>query len=79
MRLLLRMPCAWHGHLCCMPLLHASAALPWQVHVHLVDFFVLQRGARSVPGAEGLFSFERNSPKDVVFLGPSNELWLIAR
>jgi hypothetical protein len=28
---------------------------------------------------DGLFEFERNTPKDVMFLGPSQTLWVIAR
>jgi hypothetical protein len=60
--------------------------------VHLVDFFVLQRGqnpdlpalvtdpafVQSNP-VNGLFEFERHTPKDVMFLGPSQELFVIAR
>jgi hypothetical protein len=41
-----------------------------------VDFFVLQRGDR---GFDGLFSFERNVAKDVIFLGPGQEMWVISR
>jgi hypothetical protein len=41
-----------------------------------VDFFVLQRGDR---GVDGLFSFERNVAKDVIFLGPGQEMWVISR
>ena len=40
------------------------------IHMHLVDFFVLQRGNNA--GSDGLFAFERDTPKDVVFLGPSH-------
>lgn len=47
------------------------------IHVHLVDFFVMQRGNNA--GTDGLFAFERDTPKDVVFLGPSQTIWLIAR
>lgn len=47
------------------------------VHVHLIDFFVLQRG--TVGGADGLFAFERHSPKDMVFLGAGQDLWVLAR
>ena len=44
------------------------------VHIHLVDFFVLKRdGARSVQ------SFEFMSPKDVFYLGPSNNVYVVAR
>jgi hypothetical protein len=45
--------------------------------MHLVDFFVLQRGNQA--GSDGLFAFERNAPKDIIFLGPSQEVWVIAR
>ena len=44
---------------------------------HLVDFFIMQRGA--VPNSDGLFAFERNAPKDMLFVGPGQELWVIAR
>ena len=58
-----------------------------QVHVHLVDFFVLQRGNNDTlltplelnSPANGLFAFERHTPKDVVYLGPSQTIWLLAR
>jgi hypothetical protein len=45
--------------------------------MHLVDFFVLQRGNQA--GSDGLFAFERNAAKDIIFLGPSQEVWVIAR
>lgn len=45
--------------------------------MHLVDFFVLKRGNNF--GSDGLFAFERDSPKDIVFLGPSQEIWVISR
>ena len=45
------------------------------VHVHLVDFFVIKRdGAKG-----GLEPFEIKSPKDVLYLGPSNTVYVIAR
>ena len=44
---------------------------------HLVDFFILQRG--NVAGSDGLFAFERDTPKDMLFLGPSQEIWVLAR
>jgi hypothetical protein len=47
------------------------------IHMHLVDFFVLKRGSNF--GSDGLFSFERDSPKDIVFLGPNQEIWVISR
>lgn len=67
------------------------------VHLHLVDFFILQRDnnpdapvidtdpAELDPALiaalppRGLFEYERNTPKDVLFLGPSQEIWVIAR
>jgi hypothetical protein len=45
--------------------------------MHLVDFFVLQRGNNV--GSDGLFAFERDTPKDVVFLGLSQEIWVLTR
>lgn len=61
------------------------------VHVHLVDFFILQRGnnpeepaiidpiAAANTDVDGLFAYERNAPKDVLYLGPSQVMWVIAR
>lgn len=43
------------------------------IHMHLVDFFVLERD-----GAP-LQAYETMTPKDVMYLGPSNTLWMIAR
>lgn len=44
------------------------------IHIHLIDFFVLKReGARSVQ------LYERNTPKDVFYLGPSNTVYVVAR
>lgn len=40
-----------------------------------VDFFILQRGRVD----DGLFAYERNTPKDMLFLGPGEELWVITR
>jgi hypothetical protein len=37
----------------------------------------LQRGDSE--GPDGLFEYERDGPKDVVYLGPSQRIWLIAR
>lgn len=42
----------------------------WQV-----DFYILQRGLVQ----DGLFAFERNAPKDMLFLGPSQDLWVLVR
>lgn len=42
--------------------------------MHLVDFYILQRD-----GGDGLQTFEKLTPKDVMYLGPSNKLWVIAR
>ena len=44
------------------------------IHVHLVDFFVIHRD-----GAHGLREFEYLSPKDVLYLGPSNVVYVMAR
>jgi FtsP/CotA-like multicopper oxidase with cupredoxin domain len=44
------------------------------IHMHLVDFFVLKRD-----GANGVRSWERNIGKDVFYLGPSNNVWVLAR
>jgi hypothetical protein len=40
-----------------------------------VDFFILQRG----PVEDGLFAYERNTPKDMLFLGPGEEIWVLTR
>jgi FtsP/CotA-like multicopper oxidase with cupredoxin domain len=44
------------------------------IHVHLIDFLVIQRD-----GTSGVLSYESMTPKDVVFLGPSQKIWVIAR
>jgi hypothetical protein len=45
-----------------------------------VDFFILQRGDRGFAGlVDGLFPYERNSAKDILYLGPGQEMWVIAR
>ena len=44
------------------------------VHMHLADFFIIKRD-----GDGGVRSYEDNSAKDVLYLGPSNKLWIIAR
>ena len=44
------------------------------VHVHLVDFLLIQRD-----GAQGLRTYESFSPKDVMYLGPGNTVYVIAR
>ena len=44
------------------------------IHMHLVDFFVLKRD-----GGNGVESFELMAPKDVFYLGPSNNVFVIAR
>jgi len=44
------------------------------VHMHLVDFFILRRD-----GDAGLLYYEERSAKDVFYLGPSNEVWVLAR
>lgn len=45
------------------------------VHIHLIDFFMLQRDGYD----KGLANYEYMAPKDVMFLGPSNTLWVVAR
>jgi len=47
------------------------------IHMHLVDFFVLQRNDNT--GTDGLFAYERMVPKDVVYLGPGQDIYMIAR
>lgn len=44
------------------------------VHMHLVDFYILQRDSDG-----GVQPYEKLTPKDVMYLGPSNTLWVIAR
>jgi hypothetical protein len=44
------------------------------IHIHLVDFFVIKRDRDG-----GVRSYEQMTPKDVVYLGPSNDLFVIAR
>jgi hypothetical protein len=61
----------------CILLAYALHCRFHPIHMHLVDFFVLQRG--NVAGIDGLFAFERNAAKDIIFLGPSQEIWVIAR
>ena len=44
------------------------------VHIHLVDLFIIRRtGSRSVQ------PFEFQSPKDVFFLGPGENVYIFAR
>ena len=44
------------------------------IHMHLVDFYVIKRN-----GANGVRTFEQAVPKDVFYLGPSNDVFVIAR
>jgi FtsP/CotA-like multicopper oxidase with cupredoxin domain len=44
------------------------------VHVHLIDFFIIRRD-----GSRGLENYELMSSKDVLYLGPSNTVYVIAR
>jgi len=44
------------------------------VHIHLIDFFMLRR-----EGSRGLENYETMSSKDVLYLGPSNTIYVIAR
>ena len=46
------------------------------VHIHLVDFYLLQRNG---PNSGALWDYERGSPKDVMYLGPGNSLWVLVR
>lgn len=57
------------------PLTHNSLQ---QVHMHHVDFFILKRGKPTDPD-DGLFAYERNVPKDMLFLGPGEDLWVLTR
>jgi FtsP/CotA-like multicopper oxidase with cupredoxin domain len=45
------------------------------IHMHLVDFYILQRENN----VDGLRFYERESPKDVLYLGPGEKMWVIAR
>ena len=45
------------------------------VHMHLVDFYIIKREGES----DGVRSYEIETPKDVLYLGPGNKLWVIAR
>jgi FtsP/CotA-like multicopper oxidase with cupredoxin domain len=50
------------------------------VHMHLVDFFLLKRkGGVSTEINNGLRTNEILSPKDVFYLGPSEEIYVLAR
>lgn len=44
------------------------------VHVHLVDFYILIR-----EGDGGLHEYEKLAPKDVLYLGPSQKLYVLIR
>jgi FtsP/CotA-like multicopper oxidase with cupredoxin domain len=44
------------------------------VHIHLVDFIMLKR-----EGDTQLESYEKEASKDVLYLGPGNTIWVIAR
>jgi FtsP/CotA-like multicopper oxidase with cupredoxin domain len=44
------------------------------VHIHLIDFLMLKRD-----GDFGIQPYEYLSPKDVLYLAPSNTIWTIAR
>jgi hypothetical protein len=45
------------------------------IHMHLVDFYILKRENN----VDGLRVYERESPKDVLYLGPGEKMWVIAR
>lgn len=51
------------------------------VHMHLVDFFVIQRKKEALGIIEPstLRSYEQLSPKDVFYLGPSDVVYVLAR
>ena len=44
------------------------------VHMHLADFFIIKRDDDG-----GVRSYEDMSAKDVLYLGPSNKVWVITR
>jgi FtsP/CotA-like multicopper oxidase with cupredoxin domain len=44
------------------------------IHIHLIDFFLIKR-----EGDFGLQPYEDRGSKDVMYLGPSNTIWVIAR
>lgn len=43
-----------------------------------VDFFILKRGKPNDP-VDGLFAYERGVPKDMLFLGPGEDIWVLTR
>jgi len=45
------------------------------IHMHLVDFYILKRDN----SPDGLRYYEQESPKDVLYLGPGEKMWVIAR
>lgn len=45
------------------------------VHIHLIDFYIIRR----LGDPDGLRQYEVESPKDVLYLGPGNKLWVVAR
>jgi spore coat protein A, manganese oxidase len=55
-------------------LLEAGGGWFHPVHIHLISFFVIFRNR---PG--NVHSYEVLSSKDVVLLGPSERIWVIAR
>ena len=44
------------------------------VHIHLADFYILKRDRDG-----GLQEYEKMSPKDIIYLGPSQKIWVIVR
>ena len=44
------------------------------VHMHLVDFYMVRRN-----GGHGEMAYEQLSPKDVFYLGPGNNVYLLVR
>jgi FtsP/CotA-like multicopper oxidase with cupredoxin domain len=51
------------------------------VHMHLVDFFIIQRKKETLGIIEPMVvrTYEERSPKDVFYLGPSDVVYVVAR
>lgn len=47
------------------------------VHIHLIDFFLIKREGSS--GNDIVQEYEKRSPKDVFYLGPSSVVYVVAR
>ena len=48
------------------------------MHVHLIDFFILAREDVDGVLAPDIYGLS-GAPKDVMYLGPSETIWVIAR